>query len=573
MTIKDSKNMGNPNAKLPQPRKNFKNPQKRKTLKDKLKLAKTKEEKQIVRQNDKLSKAKRNVTRATNIIKEIVTTVTPEEAEVLSVPQEILDEVNDPSNPDENIIFKPNVGPQTLFLAASEDEVFYGGARGGGKTYSLIVDPLRYCDNPNHRALFIRRTMPELRDIIFKTKLLYPKAFDGAKFKTQENTWYFPSGARIEFGYAENVSDAMRYMGQSYSWIGVDELPHYPDNEVYNLLKSSARSVDPTLPVQIRATGNPGNVGSPWIKEYFIDPAPTGNKTFFKEVRYFDELKRKQVIQKNSVRFIPAKVWDNPYLVHDDKYVAMLASLPEAQKKQMLEGDWDILENMAFPEFNKDIHVISAFDVPREWIKFRAADWGFVSPFCCLWMAIDYDENIYVYREYYGKEVIADDFGRNIALFEANEKVMWGVIDGSTDQRRGEGGPTIFELINRALVAAKKMPFRFADRSDGSRAAGKQEVHKRFALRATGASDEKGFPVKAPSIFIMDCCPNLIRTIPLLILDKNNQEKVSKACEDHAYDATHYGLRSRPMGPASVQGMEEFKRKNRPNIRNKIFGN
>ena len=125
----------------------------------------------------------------------------------------------------QDVIFKPNSGPQTQFLAASEREVFYGGARGGGKSYAMLVDPLRYCTYANHRALLVRRTMPELRDLIQKSQLLYSKAFPNAKWREQEKEWRFPSGAKIEFGYAENMTDVLRYQGQSYTWIGIDELP------------------------------------------------------------------------------------------------------------------------------------------------------------------------------------------------------------------------------------------------------------------------------------------------------------------------------------------------------------
>ena len=139
----------------------------------------------------------------------------------------------------QDVIFKPNGGPQTEFLAASEREVFYGGARGGGKSYAMLVDPLRYCSKPHHRALLIRRTMPELRDLISKSQLLYSKAYPGAKWREQEKEWRFPSGAKIEFGYAENMTDVLRYQGQSYTWIGIDELPQYPSPDIYNFLRSS----------------------------------------------------------------------------------------------------------------------------------------------------------------------------------------------------------------------------------------------------------------------------------------------------------------------------------------------
>ena len=76
-------------------------------------------------------------------------------------------------------MFKPNEGPQTDFLAASEREVLYGGAAGGGKTLALIADPMRYFHNGNFNGLLLRRTNDELREIIFKTQEMYPKAFPG----------------------------------------------------------------------------------------------------------------------------------------------------------------------------------------------------------------------------------------------------------------------------------------------------------------------------------------------------------------------------------------------------------
>ena len=97
--------------------------------------------------------------------------------------------------------FMPNEGPQKDFLAAPEKDVLYGGAAGGGKSYAMLIDPLRSCHNPVHRALILRRSMPELRELIDKSRELYPKAFKGAKFKEVEKLWNFPSGAKIEFGF------------------------------------------------------------------------------------------------------------------------------------------------------------------------------------------------------------------------------------------------------------------------------------------------------------------------------------------------------------------------------------
>ena len=160
----------------------------------------------------------------------------------------------------ENIIFEPNPGPQTDFLAASEREIFYGGSRGSGKSFAMIVDPLRYCHKGAARALILRRTMPELRDLIEHTRQLYPKVFPRVKWREQEKEWRFPSGARIEFGYAETRKDALRYQGQAYTWIGVDELPQFPNIDIWNDLRGSLRSVDPEVPIFMRACVDQGDV-------------------------------------------------------------------------------------------------------------------------------------------------------------------------------------------------------------------------------------------------------------------------------------------------------------------------
>jgi len=434
---------------------------------------------------------------------------------------------------EKDVIFQPNEGPQSDFLASSEREVFYGGARGGGKSYAMLVDPLRYCDKQHHRALLIRRTMPELRDLINHSQQLYSKAYPGAKWREQEKEWRFPSGARIEFGYAENLTDALRYQGQSYTWIGIDELPQYPTPDIYNFLRSSLRSVDPQIPVYMRATGNPGNVGSLWVKEMFVDPSES-NK------RFNVEIPTPMGVKKISRKFIPAKLQDNPYLMQTDDYYAMLASLPEVQKKQFLEGDWDAYESSSFPEFSRQVHVIEPFDIPRNWMRFRAADWGYSSPACCLWFAVDYDNNLFVYRELYTKRNTADIFARKVLEMEDGEYIRYGILDSSTWARRGDIGPSIAETMIQ-----EGCRWRQSDRSPRSRISGKVEVHKRLRV-----DEDTGYP----SMFIFSNCLNLIRTLPMLPVDKNNPEDVDTTADDHAYDALRYGCMSRPIHPVSQRG-------------------
>ena len=452
---------------------------------------------------------------------------------------------------EQNIIFQPNDGPQTQFLAAPEREVFYGGARGGGKSYAMLIDPLRYCDKANHRALLIRRSMPELRDMINHSQRLYGQAYPGAKWREQEKEWRFPSGARIEFGYAENLTDVLRYQGQSYTWIGIDELPQYPTPEIYNFLRSSLRSVDPDIPVYMRSTGNPGNVGSLWVKEMFVDPSEP-NKAF--DVHIDTIAGRKSITR----RFIPAKLQDNPYLMQTDDYMIMLSSLPEVQRKQFLEGDWSAFENSAFPEFDMSVHVVQPFDIPSNWLRFRTCDWGYSSAACVLWIAVDFDNNFWVYREHYTQRVTADIFARQVMEKERNEYIRYGILDSSTWAKRGDAGPSIAETMIR-----EGCRWRPSDRSPRSRVAGKLELHRLLAKESDTGQ---------PKLKVFSNCTNLVRTMPMLPVDKNNPEDVDTHAEDHAYDALRYGVMSRPLNPNSSDGFLKTEKDPKFKPADSVFG-
>jgi len=452
-----------------------------------------------------------------------------------SVPRKIKEYLSD-----KEILFQPHPGPQTAFLAASEREVFYGGARGGGKSYALLVDPLRFCNEAYHTGLLLRKTMPELRDLIEHSKKLYPKAYPGAKWREQDKEWRFPSGARQEFGYAETISDALRYQGRAYNWIGIDELPQYDSPKIWYDLRGSLRSAH-GIPLYMRASGNPGNIGSHWVREMFINPAPPG-EAFDITVNLPDG--RKKTITR---RFIQAKLKDNPSLMQNDDYLIMLASLPEVKRKQWLEGDWDAFENSAFPEFNRAIHIIEPFKIPNNWTRFRACDFGYSSPACILWFAIDFDNNLTVYREYYGKGLTADRLAQKVLEMDQGENIRSAILDSSAWSKRGDIGPSIAEVMNRMGCR-----WRPSDRSKGSRIAGKLEVHRRLLIDPI---------TEKPRLQITSNCKNLIRTLPTLPLDENNEEDVNTHAEDHAYDALRYGCMSRPLNPGQDDNfLEDMKR-------------
>ena len=417
---------------------------------------------------------------------------------------------------DETIVFKANEGPQTEFLAAGELDVLYGGAAGGGKSYAMLVDPLRYCHKPVHRALILRRSMPELRELIDKSRELYPKAFPGCKFREVEKLWNFPSGAKIEFGFLERDADVYRYQGQAYSWIGFDEITHLPTEFGWNYLASRLRTTDSSIVPYLRCTANPGGVGAHWVKKRYVDPYEP-NKAF----EGSDGLTRK---------FIPARLDDNPYLAEDGRYEQMLKALPAVQRKQLLEGNWDITEGAAFAEFDPDVHVIPPFQIPIGWERVKGIDYGYASESACVWAAIDpSDRTLIIYRELYQKNLTGVDLAQLITQMEVEDPFsVGGVLDTAAWNRTGTTGPTVGETLVRAGHKLR--------RADKNRIQGKIQIHEYLKVQQSGR----------PRIQLFNTCPNLIRELQSIPLDRSNPEDVDTHAQDHAYDALRYLIMSRP---------------------------
>lgn len=431
---------------------------------------------------------------------------------------------------EENVIFRPNEGPQTDFLAASETDVLYGGAAGGGKSYAMLVDPLRFAHRGAHRALILRRSMPELRELIDKSRELYPKAFPGCKYKEVEKLWNFPSGAKIEFGFLERDADVYRYQGQAYSWIGFDEITHQATEFSWNYLASRLRTTDPEIIPYMRCTANPGGVGAHWVKKRYIDPSPP-NESF----KGSDGLSRK---------FIPARLDDNPYLANDGRYEQMLKALPPTQRRQLLEGDWEVAEGAAFTEFDRNIHIIDPFEIPIHWDRVKGIDYGYASESACVWGAIDRDDNtLIIYRELYRKGLLATDLAQLIAEMELNDPMsVPGVLDTACWNRTGQTGPTVGETL---VKAGHKLR-----RADKNRVAGKIQIHEYLKVQQSGR----------PKLQIFNTCPNLIRELQSIPLDKSNPEDVDTHAPDHAYDALRYLIMSRPRIDDTFTRMRQLHR-------------
>lgn len=514
-------------------------------------VVKTRAEKALQRKKFKISRDKLRIAAAKKRVLKAEQELTEQRIEqelqreedlkpFVEVPVQELKESFTEDIPEEDLIFKPHPGPQTTFLAASEQEVLYGGAAGAGKSYAIIADPMRYFGNPNFNGLILRRTNDELRELIWKTQMLYPKAYPGSKWAEKKSSWTFPAGGHLWMTYLERDEDVMRYHGQSFSYIAFDELTQHPTPFAWNFMRSRLRTTDPTLTTCMRATTNPGGPGHGWVKRMFIDPAPYGQAFPATDI----DTGKPMFYPKGHVRegqplfyrrFIPGRLSDNPSLTADGQYETNLLSLPEHQRRQLLEGDWSVAEGAAFAEFRLSKHTCKPFEIPNDWMKFRSCDFGYSERQASAvhWYAVEPSTGcLYVYRELYVNQMTGTQLAYKILSMEEGEDISYGVLDSSVWAVRGQTGPTIAEEMIRAGCR-----WRPSDRSQGSRIASKNRLHE--LLRVDSFSQK-------PGIIFFDTCRQIISDLPVIPQDKDSDDIDKRYANDHAYDSIRYGIQTRP---------------------------
>ena len=273
---------------------------------------------------------------------------------------------------------------QKLFIDATESEVLFGGAAGGGKSYGQVVDALLFAlKYPGSKQVILRRTFAELDKSLIRTALaIYPREI--FTLNASSHVGRFKNGSILDFGYCAAENDVYQYQSAEYDVVRFDELTHFTESQ-YLYLISRVRGAN-SYPKQIKSSTNPGGVGHVWVKERFVSPSAHGRAFLGR-----DGLER---------IFIPSFLDDNDFLCRQDPgYRDRLLALPDREKKALLYGDWDIFEGQYFTEFDAARHIVSAFEIPREWRRYRTIDYG-LDRLACLWIAVSPDGIAYVYREY-----------------------------------------------------------------------------------------------------------------------------------------------------------------------------
>lgn len=447
-----------------------------------------------------------------------------------------------------NVVWQPQP-KQAAFMARPEYEALYGGAAGGGKSDALVVEALRQVGIPHYKALIVRKTYPQLAELIDKSLNYYPRAYPKARYNASAHTWNFPSGAKILFGSMQYTKDRTRYQGQAYDFIGFDELTHFTWDE-YSYLFSRNRPNGPGTRVYIRASANPGGVGHGWVKERFVT-AGKPMTTIWEDVTWRDPSGQEHRARQSRI-FVPSSVFDNPALLNNDPdYVRRLASMPEAERKALLYGDWDTFSGQVFTEWRNDpdhyedrlwTHVIHPFRVPDSWRVWRGFDWGYSRPFSVGWYAVDHERRMYRIRELYGCTGTPNTgvqwepsrVAQEIRRIEAEDPNLMG------KQIFGVGDPAIWQSDGTESIGALMERERvYFEKGDHARINGKMQVHHRLAF------DEDGRPM----LYVFDTCKHFIRTVPNLVYDETDVEDIDTDGEDHIYDELRYVCMKNPISP------------------------
>ena len=429
---------------------------------------------------------------------------------------------------------------QYAFLSAKQKHVGFGGARGGGKSWSVRTKAkILAAVYPGVKELIVRRTFPELLNN--HINFLRAELHGIAKYNKTEKVFTFHNGSTIKFGYCNNDADLDQYQGAEYDIIFLDEATQLQELWIKKIT-ACLRGVN-EFPKHIFYTCNPGGPSHGYFKRLFIDK------------KYEDGE------DPDDYAFIQALVTDNKALMASQPdYIKQLEALPPKLREAWLYGRWDIFEGQFFEDFydrpehymdRQWTHVIEPFEIPSDWKIYRSFDWGYAKPFSCGWWAIDHDGVAYRILELYGCTKTPNE-----GVKWTPEKVFSKIHEIESEHRWlkgkhiiGVADPAIWDAETGESIAevASKHYVHFT-KGDNKRLPGWMQVHYRLAF------DENGFPM----MYIFSNCKAFIRTIPLLQYDEHKPEDLDTDGEDHVADEVRYFCMSRPIKPRMAAEPDEY---------------
>lgn len=426
----------------------------------------------------------------------------------------------------------PRPQPKQLeFMRATTKYIGFGGARGGGKSWSVRTKAkLMALHYPGIKQLIVRRTYPEL--VNNHIRELRGDLREVARYNDKDKIFTFTNGSTLQFAYCAKDGDLDRLQGTEYDIIYLDEATQLSEYQM-KAISATLRGVN-DFPKRIYYTMNPGGQGHAYIKRIFID-------------RKYDKGENPE-----DYTFIQSLATDNAALMAaNPDYIKQLEALPPKIRAAWLEGRWDVYEGQFFEEFRDDpdgyktrqwTHVIEPFDIPQSWNIIRSFDWGYNKPFSMAWYAIDYDGTMYRVAELYGCTETPNEgvkwtdekiFSEAATLERTHRYLAGHRITGVADPAIWDAshGPSTAETATKHGI--------FFSPGDHARIAGWMQCHYRMAFDQNGRS----------MFYVFNNCKHFIRTIPMLCYDEHKLEDIDTDMEDHIADEWRYACMSRPIKP------------------------
>ncbi len=438
-------------------------------------------------------------------------------------------------------------GPPAPPLARA---IGYGGAAGGGKSDADLALAVTWALAYHESSVAVfRRKFTDLEGpdglVQRSHALLAPlRAAGRAEWNGGERKWRFVQRSLLKFCHCRDAKNVYDYQSQAFDLFVVDEATHFTW-EMIDYLLTRNRPTRDWIPQSLAVfSTNPGNVGHLWFKSLFVDHPP--------------EQPAAVTLPSgaSAVHFcIPARLEDNPILDRrgGGAYRQTLLARDPATRRALLEGDWESFLGQAFGSWRREKHVCKPFAVPGHWRRWRAVDWGYASPFCCLAAAQDPDTGrVFVTHELYQRG-LTDRAQARLIRERLSREHLPANPSGTGVPGAGVtyGDPSMWttnSFEDRTFstadeYAAEGVPLT---KADNDRLTGKRKVDNLLEDFADGR----------PGLMVFETCPNLIRTLPALTYDAANVEDVDTQAEDHAYDCLRYLLsrvNPRPKRPAPVE--------------------
>ena len=351
--------------------------------------------------------------------------------------------------------WQPINSPQLTFLNCRAQMALFGGQSGGGKSNVLVADSAQEYDNPNFRGLLLRKSFPEMTNLLDEMEKIYKPL--GARRSEGGKLWRFPAGGQMRLGYMASDKHLELYTGKPMSWLGIDEAQFQTEDRVRTLFPWVA-STDPSLRVRIRLTANPS---TPWLMSLFLNNAcpicHPDKSTIPCAVYSGARWKKDDGLVMKTTCFIPAKVSDNP-LYSEEKLAGLLSQTADVRKK-LLDGCWCSTEG-AFFGFLNDSYVLPMSEAGEQWwhTHFISMDYGHSSSAaaCGLYFANE-SGRIYKIGQAVERKMYSDEYAHHVGkMFMQRDiggkrcRTVEGYADPAMDAHTGTGRSNL-EIINEVL--------------------------------------------------------------------------------------------------------------------------